>query len=146
MSPPASARSLLRWCETQNAEAIQMTSENRLLSEALSVLSAPFDGCLDCSAIEFPSPAPILARSGAPVLQVLGAWIDGSSVKAACERLFRSKDNRGRNHRSTAQDKASAWNASTHCSKRWRSRKSLDSSIWSLRPASLPVLPSFETR
>src|ERR1700733_1998998 len=56
ISPPASARSVLRWRETQNAEAIQMTSENRLLSEALSVLSAPFDGSLDCSAIEFPSP------------------------------------------------------------------------------------------
>jgi hypothetical protein len=34
-----------------------MTSENRLLSEALSALSALFDGSLDCSAIEFPSPA-----------------------------------------------------------------------------------------
>ena len=40
-----------------------MTSENRLASDALSALSAPFGGSLDCSAIEFdPFPlTPILA-------------------------------------------------------------------------------------
>ena len=62
-SPPAKVRSLLRWRETQNAEAIQMTSENKLFSEALSAFSAPFDGSLKSSAIEFdPFPlTPILA-------------------------------------------------------------------------------------